>query len=121
MFWVVINERRHQEESEMRIAILADIHEHLENLRWAISILHERGADRLVFLGDLFDTGHCLEASVELLAESGTIGVWGNHDLGLCHGNARPDDSMPYSKGNAPCSTRPTHVLTPFDRGRPAV
>ena len=82
----------------MRIGILADIHEHFEHLRWAISTLREHDADRLVFLGDLFETGHRLEEPVGLLVDSGTIGVWGNHDFGLCHGNARPEDYERYGR-----------------------
>ena len=35
----------------MRIGILADIHESLTNLRWAIDVLREQGADRFVVLG----------------------------------------------------------------------
>jgi len=28
--------------------------------------------------------GHRLDATVQLLDEVGVIGVWGNHDFGLC-------------------------------------
>jgi hypothetical protein len=34
----------------MRIGILADLHESLTNLGWAINVLQEQGADRLVVL-----------------------------------------------------------------------
>jgi predicted phosphodiesterase len=68
----------------MKIGILADIHEDLENLRRALAILQDQGADRLIVLGDVFELGHRLDATVELLDEAGAVGVWGNHDFGLC-------------------------------------
>ncbi len=68
----------------MKLGILADIHEELEHLRRALDALRDRGADRLIVLGDLFELGHRLDATVELLDEAGAVGVWGNHDFGLC-------------------------------------
>lgn len=68
----------------MKLGILADIHEDLEHLRGALDALRDRGADRLILLGDLFELGHRLDATVELLDEAGAVGVWGNHDFGLC-------------------------------------
>jgi hypothetical protein len=68
----------------MKLGILADIHEDLEHLRRALDALRDRGADRLIVLGDLFELGHRLDATVELLDEAGAVGVWGNHDFGLC-------------------------------------
>src|SRR4051812_5696913 len=80
----------------MRIGILADIHESLTNLRWATDVLHEQGADRLVVLGDVFELGHRFRETVDLLA--GAVGVWGNHDFGLCGDNARPEDRERYGE-----------------------
>jgi hypothetical protein len=82
----------------MRIGILADIHEDLAHLRWAIDVLRERGADRFVVLGDVFELGHRLEETVALLAGVRAIGVWGNHDFGLCGDNARPEDRQRYGE-----------------------
>jgi predicted phosphodiesterase len=81
----------------MRIGILADIHEDLTNLRWALAALADGGADRLVVLGDVcgMDTG--LDETVGLLADAGAVGVWGNHDFGLCVGNAKPEDQLRYA------------------------
>ncbi len=80
----------------MRIGILADIHEHLDHLRWAIDVLSEQGADRLVVLGDVFELGHRLRETVALLTQAGAIGVWGNHDFGLCRDNPKPEDRQRY-------------------------
>jgi len=72
----------------MRLGILADIHEDVDGLRLALDLL--RGdVDQVVVLGDLFETGRRVEQTVALLAEAGAVGVWGNHDLGLCH---EPDE-----------------------------
>ena len=38
-----------------------------------------------------------LEETVEILDEAGAIGVWGNHDFGLCGGNPTGGDRLRYS------------------------
>ena len=62
----------------MRIGILADIHESLTNLRWAIDVLDEQGADRLVVLGDVFVLGHrfSLDYVVRFLPSMPRSGSW---------------------------------------------
>ena len=69
----------------MRIGILADIHEDVEALQQAIDLLRGEHADLLLVLGDLFYTGQRVAETVDVLATAGVVGVWGNHDLGLCH------------------------------------
>ena len=68
----------------MKLGILADIHEHAKELRQAIDVLQQHGADRFVVLGDVFDRGKRIEETVRLLRDVAAIGVWGNHDIGLC-------------------------------------
>jgi Calcineurin-like phosphoesterase superfamily domain len=68
----------------MRLGILADIHEQVEELRNAISVLQNEGADQFVILGDVFETGEKIEETVRLLQDVNAAGVWGNHDFGLC-------------------------------------
>ncbi len=63
----------------MRIGILADVHESVSHLRWAIDVLSEHKSDCIVFLGDLFELGHRLKETIDRFAEAGAIGVWGNH------------------------------------------
>ena len=82
----------------MRIGILADVHEHLSHLRWAIAVLREQRSDRMVFLGDVLELGHHLKETIDLLAEAGAIGVWGNHDFGLCRDNQRAEDRQQYGE-----------------------
>lgn len=67
----------------MRIGLLADIHEEVGHLREAIAAFRSVGVDRFVMLGDVFETGRHLEATVAALAPLGAVGVWGNHDFGL--------------------------------------
>jgi hypothetical protein len=68
----------------MKLGILADIHEHDEELRKAIDVLRLNGADRFVVLGDVFDRGRRIDETVHLLRDVAAVGVWGNHDFGLC-------------------------------------
>jgi len=75
----------------MKLGILADIHEHTEQLRIAIAVLQEHGADRFVVLGDVFEMGERLEETVHVLREVQAVGVWGNHDVGLCF---KPTDKV---------------------------
>src|SRR5262249_19767415 len=68
----------------MKLGLLADIHEHTKQLRKAIAVLQQTGADRFVVLGDVFETGKRMEETVRLLQQVRSVGVWGNHDVGLC-------------------------------------
>jgi hypothetical protein len=69
----------------MRLGILADIHEDLDGLAAALALLRREGVGRVVVLGDVFDRGARIAPTVALLAGAGAVGVWGNHELGLCH------------------------------------
>lgn len=68
----------------MRLGLLADIHEEVGYLQRAIEELRLRRIDRFVVLGDIFETGRHLEETAEVLAGLDSLGVWGNHDFGLC-------------------------------------
>jgi predicted phosphodiesterase len=73
----------------MRIGIVADIHEAIEPLQRALAEFRSRQVDLVVSLGDACDTfspvGRAAEV-VALLQGAGAVGVWGNHDVGLCGG-----------------------------------
>ena len=90
----------------MRIRILADIHESLTNLRWAIDVLREQGADRFVVLGDVFELGHRLKETVDLLADARLVAKRNSSELvsGLCAGS-----------GNAAKPRRPKKPLSITD------
>ena len=69
----------------MRLGLLADVHERVENLAAAIDRCRREGAERLLLLGDVFETGARLTETIALLRESRIEGVWGNHEFGMCH------------------------------------
>ena len=67
----------------MRIAFLADIHGNLEALQACLADAHARGAERLVFLGDIVGYGADPVACVDMVAEAcgaGALAIKGNHD-----------------------------------------
>ena len=68
----------------MKLGLITDIHEHVELLRSALDQLRREQVDQIVMLGDVFELGERMQETCELLADAQVIGVWGNHDLGLC-------------------------------------
>jgi hypothetical protein len=82
----------------MKLGILADVHEEVDYLARALAALAGQGVERLVLLGDLFRTGTHIARTVELLAPAAPVGVWGNHDFGLC---SDPDPALRARYGDA--------------------
>ena len=80
----------------MKLGLITDIHEQLEPLQAALACFAEQGVEQVVVLGDLVMSGNGLDATCRALAEAGAIGVWGNHDFGLCQlsGDAASDFSQ---------------------------
>lgn len=68
----------------MKLGLITDIHEQVELLRSALDDLQREQVDQIVVIGDVFETGKRIRETCELLDEAQVIGVWGNHDLGLC-------------------------------------
>ena len=76
----------------MRLGILADIHEDAPKLALALQRFRQERVQQVVVLGDVvFEMGSRLHETIALLADAGAVGVWGNHDLGLCH---EPDERL---------------------------
>ena len=69
----------------MLLGLLADVHEAVDLLREALQEFRRRGVAQVVFLGDVCEMTVRLEETVALLRDAGAVGVWGNHDFGLCH------------------------------------
>ncbi|MBX9627952.1 MAG: metallophosphoesterase [Gemmataceae bacterium] len=72
----------------MRIGLLTDIHEAVDHLRTALAVLAAERVDVIAQLGDvcdLYGPDRGTAEVVRLLAAAGAVGVWGNHDIGLCH------------------------------------
>src|SRR5437588_12317100 len=69
----------------MRLGLVADVHEATDLLREALELFLRHKVDEVIFLGDLCGMHERLEETVALLRDAGVVGVWGNHDFGLCH------------------------------------
>jgi predicted phosphodiesterase len=71
----------------MLLGLVTDIHGAVEPLARALETFRTRGVDRVVTLGDtcdLYGPVDRLTGVAELLRDAGAVGVWGNHDFGLC-------------------------------------
>lgn len=68
----------------MRLGLLADIHGHADLLRIAIQKLRNAEVDQFIVLGDVIYDSRNASETVALLEDCQAVGVWGNHDLGLC-------------------------------------
>ncbi len=71
----------------MRIGIVTDIHDEVELLAQALAAIRTAGVDAIVSLGDtsdLYGRWQKLASVATLLKDHGVVGVWGNHDFGLC-------------------------------------
>jgi predicted phosphodiesterase len=82
----------------MRLGLVTDIHEDADQLRLALSCFAEESVDQVVVIGDVCEMGARLEETCRLLKEAKAIGVWGNHDYGLC---VNPDDEAQSRFGGA--------------------
>jgi len=68
----------------MKLGLITDVHEQVELLRIALDHFRQEQVDQIVIIGDVFETGERIEETCRLFAEVGAIGVWGNHDYGIC-------------------------------------
>jgi predicted phosphodiesterase len=69
----------------MKLGLLADIHEEVRWLELALERFDRERVDKVVVLGDVYCTGERIGPTVDLLRSIDMVGVWGNHDFGLCH------------------------------------
>jgi hypothetical protein len=78
----------------MKLGLLTDIHSHVYHLQAALERLLSEQVDQIVVIGDvidLFGRQGSVEATCRLLTDARAVGVWGNHDYGLC---VEPDESV---------------------------
>jgi putative phosphoesterase len=59
----------------MKIGVISDTHDHLENIKKAINILKERNINTLIHLGD-----YCAPFSIPLLKIEKVYAIFGNND-----------------------------------------
>ena len=99
----------------MRIGIVTDVHDEAEKLALALGELRAEAVDAIVSLGDatdLFGVWDRADEVAALLAEAGVVGVWGNHDHGLCR-DVRPEHRARFAPATLDymASVRPTLEL----------
>ncbi|MBI3537732.1 MAG: metallophosphoesterase family protein [Chloroflexi bacterium] len=70
-------------ESHHRLALIADLHGHIEILLPALELCHAEKVDALVFLGDLIDRADQADACVNALRDWRAYGVSGNHEAAM--------------------------------------
>lgn len=75
----------------MILGLLADIHEAVDLLRVALARFRAEGVEQVVVLGDVLENGRRIEETCRLLWDANAVGVWGNHDFGLC---GQPDAAL---------------------------
>lgn len=68
----------------MKLGLITDIHEDVEALEYALKQFEREQVDQVVVIGDLFERGERIRETCRLLSDARAIGVWGNHDFGLC-------------------------------------
>ena len=67
----------------MKLGLLSDIHANVGNLRRALNLLRERGAETILCAGDLVDGGSEGNAAAQLIKQQQIPCVQGNHDRAL--------------------------------------
>lgn len=71
----------------MRLGLITDVHNHVAPLRRALELFRTHEVEQVVTIGDTCDAFAPAEGAAEvvsLLSDRGAVGVWGNHDIGLC-------------------------------------
>jgi predicted phosphodiesterase len=68
----------------MKLGLITDIHEQTQHLRTALSLFRKKDVEQVVVIGDVCEMGERIEETCRLLVAAKAIGVWGNHDFGLC-------------------------------------
>ncbi|MEM1118636.1 MAG: metallophosphoesterase family protein [Bacteroidota bacterium] len=72
----------------MRIAVLSDIHANLSALQTALADIERRQVDRVICLGDVVGYGPDPAPCVDLVRETCSITVLGNHDAAVAREHA---------------------------------
>jgi predicted phosphodiesterase len=68
----------------MKLGLITDLHEQIEPLEIALNRFRAENVDQIVMIGDIFELGERIEPTCRLLQDANVVGVWGNHDFGLC-------------------------------------
>lgn len=96
----------------MKTALLSDVHANLEALQAVLKIVDERGADRILCLGDVVGYGASPNECLDLIRELSDMVLLGNHDS-AASGGGEAARFNPNAKAAALWTAK---VLTPQNR-----
>jgi len=96
----------------MKTALLSDVHANLEALQAVLQIVDERGADRILCLGDVVGYGASPNECLDLIRELSDMVLLGNHDS-AASGGGEAARFNPNAKAAALWTAK---VLTPQNR-----
>jgi diadenosine tetraphosphatase ApaH/serine/threonine PP2A family protein phosphatase len=96
----------------MKTALLSDVHANLEALQAVLKIVDERGADRILCLGDVVGYGASPNECLDLIRELCDVVLLGNHDS-AASGGGEAARFNPNAKAAALWTAK---VLTPQNR-----
>ncbi|HYQ88777.1 MAG TPA: metallophosphoesterase family protein [Candidatus Binatia bacterium] len=96
----------------MKTALLSDVHANLEALQAVLKVVDERGADRILCLGDVVGYGASPNECLNLIRERSHMVLLGNHDS-AASGGGEAARFNPNAKAAALWTAR---VLTPQNR-----
>jgi putative phosphoesterase len=75
--------------SDVKIAVLSDVHANLEALESVIKDAEERGVNVYLNAGDSIGFGPCPNETIELLSEKNVLSILGNYDLEVVQGKVK--------------------------------
>jgi predicted MPP superfamily phosphohydrolase len=81
----------------MRLGLVTDIHGRAAELAIALRLFRDHDVDQVVSIGDAFDAFayHDREAEIAALLQGcGAVGVWGNHDFGVCRDSSQRTENL---------------------------
>jgi len=80
-----------------RIGLISDVHATPAPLKEALSFFREEGVDMICCAGDIAGYGNELDQTVELLIESGSKAIFGNHEVWFMEKNEAREKNRVYS------------------------
>jgi putative phosphoesterase len=80
----------------MKFGIISDAHGNVEAFRVAVSLLRERGAQKILFLGDAVGYFPGTAVVDEMMASDDFLPIAGNHEVMLLDGNIPPERDAVY-------------------------
>jgi diadenosine tetraphosphatase ApaH/serine/threonine PP2A family protein phosphatase len=96
----------------MKTAVLSDVHANLEALQAVLKVVDERGADRILCLGDVVGYGASPNECLNLIRERSQMMLLGNHDSAASGGG----EAARFNPNARAAALWTAKVLTPQNR-----